>query len=129
MNRSKDWLEQAELDLKHAEISVQNQDYNWACFAAQQSAEKAIKALYMSKNMEGWGHVIRALLKELKSEIDIPQEIIEMGMKLDQYYILTRYPNGFDFGKPADFYSEKQAEEAVNFGKKIIEFCKEKGSS
>lgn len=44
--RVEDWLRQADKDLKHARNSVADGDYEWACFAAQQSAEKALKALY-----------------------------------------------------------------------------------
>lgn len=44
--RFKDWLAQAESDLGHAKKSSQMKDYNWACFASQQAAEKAVKALY-----------------------------------------------------------------------------------
>ena len=31
--------------MEHARRSVDIGDYNWACFAAQQAAEKALKAL------------------------------------------------------------------------------------
>lgn len=41
------------------------QDYSWSCFASQQSAEKAIKALYDFLGGDGWGHSIVKLLKEL----------------------------------------------------------------
>lgn len=41
------WLEIAKADLRHAESSIKIGDYNWACFAAQQAAEKALKALAM----------------------------------------------------------------------------------
>lgn len=126
MNRSRDWLDQAELDLTHSINSVKLQDYNWACFSAQQASEKAIKALYLHLHMEGWGHVIYKLLEALEEEIGIPKEIINAGKKLDQYYIPTRYPNGFDYGKPADFYTQDDAREAIAYAKKIIEFCKNK---
>jgi len=32
------WLESAEADLKHARKSLEINDHNWACFAAQQAA-------------------------------------------------------------------------------------------
>jgi len=54
--RTEDWLRQAEKDLRHAENSLQSGDYEWACFAAQQSAEKALKALY-----QVWGEMLRAI--------------------------------------------------------------------
>ncbi len=39
------------------------------------------------------------------------------------YYIPPRYPNGFPSGKPADFSSEKQAQEALDAASRIIRFC------
>jgi HEPN domain-containing protein len=40
--RIDDWLRQADKDLKHAKTSLSARDYEWACFASQQAAEKAI---------------------------------------------------------------------------------------
>ncbi|VUT24809.1 MAG: HEPN domain protein [Candidatus Methanolliviera sp. GoM_oil] len=43
---------------------------------------------------------------------------------LDQYYIPTRYPNGFDVGAPMDYYTEKQAKGAIEYAEDLIEFVK-----
>ena len=43
--RSKDWFVQAERDLEQAKSSQKEGRHEWACFAAQQSAEKAVKML------------------------------------------------------------------------------------
>ncbi|MBN1308639.1 MAG: HEPN domain-containing protein [Chitinispirillaceae bacterium] len=43
--RSSDWLNQAIRDLEQAEDSKSAGRHEWACFAAQQAAEKAIKTL------------------------------------------------------------------------------------
>ncbi|MBN1888387.1 MAG: hypothetical protein JW850_10365 [Thermoflexales bacterium] len=40
-----------------------------------------------------------------------------------QYYIPTRYPNGFAEGKPADYYNAAMAREAVDAATDIIRFC------
>jgi HEPN domain-containing protein len=126
MNRAHDWLEQAKLDLEHAKKSRTQRDFNWSCFACQQAAEKAIKALYLSMNMEGWGHVIKKLLEELKEETDVPDALIKAGIRLDKFYIPTRYPHGFDSGKPSDFYNEDDADEGIKNAENIIKFCEEK---
>ena len=47
VDRSKDWFAQAERDLDHAISSQKEGRHEWACFAAQQSAEKAVKALHL----------------------------------------------------------------------------------
>jgi hypothetical protein len=56
--RIDDWMRQADKDLKHARTSLAAGDYEWACFASQQAAEKALKALYQSLGGESFGHSI-----------------------------------------------------------------------
>jgi HEPN domain-containing protein len=46
-NRARDWLEQALRDLAQAEDSRKAGRHEWACFAAQQAAEKAVKAFFI----------------------------------------------------------------------------------
>jgi HEPN domain-containing protein len=45
-NRWKDWWSQAERDLEHARESAAAGRHEWACFAAHQAGEKAVKALH-----------------------------------------------------------------------------------
>lgn len=37
-------------------------------------------------------------------------------------YIPTRYPNAWSEGSPYQFYTRKEAEEAIEIGNKIIEY-------
>ncbi len=46
MRRPWDWFRQAELDLATARDAHSSGHHEWACFAAQQAAEKAVKALH-----------------------------------------------------------------------------------
>lgn len=124
MNRYKDWIEEAERDLEKTRLDIQYEYYNWACFTAQQSAEKAAKALCMKLGFDTWGHSITNTLKLLKEKIEVPQEVIEQAQLLDTFYIPTRYPNGFSIGKPSDYYNEKIAREALHACEKVVGFCK-----
>jgi HEPN domain-containing protein len=48
-------------------------------------------------------------------------------VKLDQYYIPTRYPNGLPGGVPSRFYNDpKEAEEAMILAKKIVTLIERK---
>lgn len=42
--RSKDWINQAIRDFEVAKSLKESGSYEWACFAAHQAAEKAVKA-------------------------------------------------------------------------------------
>ena len=122
--RSKDWLAQAERDLERCVLDIKYEFYEWACFTAQQAAEKAVKALIYSLKGLSWGHSITNLLREISSKLEIPEEIIEDAQLLDAYYIPTRYPNGWPSGVPKDFFNLKKAEEAYGAAKRILAFCR-----
>lgn len=47
LSRAADWFKQAERDLGQAEDSRCTRRHEWACFAAHQAAEKAVKALHL----------------------------------------------------------------------------------
>jgi HEPN domain-containing protein len=97
-DRSADWLAQAIRDLEQAEDSRKAGRHEWACFAAHQSAEKAIKALHLHLGQEAWGHVVARLLRDLP--LEVPEEIVDRARILDNFYIPTRYPNGHSEGAP-----------------------------
>jgi len=122
-DRSKDWLAQAQRDLNHAVNACADEDFEWSCFSAQQGAEKAVKAVFLYLHGEGWGHSVYALLKALSDKVKVSAELLDAAKILDKHYILTRYPNGFDRGIPGDYYTEKEAQEAIRNAREIIEFC------
>jgi len=123
--RARDWLEQAKSDLRHAENDVSGGYYEWACFSAQQAAEKALKAVYQAHNQVAWGHAVRELLQGLRDILPVPGELIDAGNLLDKYYIIARYPNGFASGAPKDYFSLKEAEDAISGARAIIRFCQD----
>lgn len=124
MNRYQDWWAQAERDLAKAKQDREGGYYEWACFTAQQAGGKALKALGYKMGISLWGHSLSQMLSALASELPIPQEIKEKGKLLDFYYILPRDPNGFAAGTPADYFSHKEAQEALDAAVTILRFCK-----
>lgn len=122
--REKDWIAQSEKDIKHSENSLKFGDYEWACFSAQQAAEKALKALYENNNKIAMGHSILGLIRGLEEIYKIPKNFYYYARLLSRYYIEARYPNGFPSGIPADYFDEKMAEEAINASREIFEWCK-----
>ncbi len=129
MERSADWLKQSKRDLEKAELDLKNSFFEWACFTAQQSAEKAVKALYQKLNMSVKGHSIVKMLEELQnSALGISEDLTHSARILDRYYTVSRYPNGFPEGSPLDFFDEKIAREALDAANKIVRFCDDKVS-
>jgi HEPN domain-containing protein len=123
-NRANDWFKQALRDLEQAEDSQRAGRHEWACFAAQQGAEKAVKALHLHLRQEAWSHVVAKLLRELPKAVSVPEEIVEKGRVLDTFYIPPRYPNSHPEGAPFEHYGPLQSEEAISYAREILEFIR-----
>jgi HEPN domain-containing protein len=123
-NRTYDWFDQAMRDLEQAQDSRRAGRHEWACFAAQQAAEKAVKALHLHWKQEAWGHIIARLLQELPETVPVPEKLIEKGRMLDNFYIPTRYPNSHPQGAPFEHYGPLQSEEATRYACEIVEFVR-----
>jgi len=126
MMRAYDWFNQALRDIEQAKDSRQSGRHEWACFAAQQAAEKAVKALHLYNHQEAWGHVIAKLLQELPESVDVPEDLKAKAHVLDNFYIPPRYPNSHPEGAPYEHYGPLQSEEAIKYASEIIEFVRSK---
>lgn len=123
MERSKDWMDEAEGDLEHAKSDTERGYYNWACFSAQQAAEKAVKAVFQKLGAEAWGHSVADLLIELAKKFQIREELISEALELDKAYIPARYPNVHPSGSPRSKYTEGEANRLVGHAEQIVRFC------
>ena len=121
-NRSGDWFAQAERDLEQACASRDDGRHEWACFAAHQAAEKAVKALHLHHDQEAWGHVVARLLGELP--VEVPVDLVDRAKVLDNFYIPTRYANGHPSGAPFEHYGPFQSREAIDHAGAILELTR-----
>ena len=122
VDRSKDWLAQAQRDLEQAEASQRDGRHEWACFAAHQCAEKAVKALHLFHKQEAWGHVVARILGELP--VPVPEDLVDKGKVLDGFYIPTRYANGHPEGPPFEHYGILQSKDAIQYAGEILKFVR-----
>ncbi|MCX5890959.1 MAG: HEPN domain-containing protein [Deltaproteobacteria bacterium] len=123
-NRARDWFNQAVRDLEQAQDSQKAGRHEWACFAAQQAAEKAVKALHLHLAQEAWGHVIAKLLQELPESVQVSENLLEKARVLDNFYIPARYPNSHPEGAPFEHYGPLQSEAALSYAREIIDFAR-----
>ena len=123
MERSADWLAQAQSDLAHAHHDVAAGFYDWACFSAQQAAEKATKAVFQRLGAETWGHSVADLLEELRRTTPVPDALVDAGKDLDRAYIAARYPDAHTSGSPQSRYFRNEAERLVNHAEAVVQFC------
>jgi HEPN domain-containing protein len=124
-DRHTDWLRQARRDLNHARNAAEDEDYEWSCFAAQQGAEKAVKAVYQRLGAVAWGHSVTMLLTNLPETYHSPEALVDRAKALDKHYITSRYPNGFEQGAPLDYYTRPEAERSIQDAQAIIHFCED----
>ena len=98
-----------------------------ACFSAQQSAEKALKAYLYAEGVENpWGDSA-ARLCEAAAEFDAAfVGLTESATTLDRFYIPTRYPNGLPGGTPAAAFHRRDSESALADAEKVLEFVAER---
>src|SRR5262245_57231231 len=121
-SRSADWLRQGRRDLEHARRARASGDHEWACFAAHQAAEKAVKAAFQARGEEAWGHAVSELLTALVRDA-AADPLMQRAKALDKHYIPTRYPNGFPSGAPMDYYTADDAARAIEDADAIIRYC------
>ncbi len=127
-NEARRWLLQAEQDLDDAEFNLSGGRYNVACFLAQQSAEKALKAYLFSKEAEEvWGHSVAELCKDVQTFDPEFNQLETKAGPLDKYYIPTRCPNALPGGIPSKAFDENDATSAIRLARELIEFIKARG--
>jgi HEPN domain-containing protein len=122
MNRTQDWLEQAKHDLAHARQSIDLEHFAWSCFAAQQAAEKPVKALHLHLGTVAWGHSVFELLDGLPSDLHPQIELLERAKILDRFYIPLRYASAHPAGPSYRYYVRADAEQAVVAAQEVIEY-------
>ena len=123
MERSADWMEQAQGDLPHARHDLEHGFYDWACFSSQQAAEKAAKAALQRIGGEAWGHSVADLLREVGKWESVSDDLVDAGLELDKAYIPARYPNAHPSGAPRTRYTRPEAERLVLRAEHVIRFC------
>lgn len=126
VSRADDWFRQALKDFEHAKRSIEMGDYEWACFASHQAAEKAVKALYQALRIEVWGHSVSKMLESLPDNLRPSRDLIEKAKELDKHYVPSRYQNFHPEGAPLDYYTKTDAERAIKCAGEIIEFARNK---
>lgn len=124
------WFLQAQRDLDDARYSAAGGRFNLACFLAQQSAEKALKALLYSAGAEAvWGHSVAELCQDVIAIHPDLAPLAMVGGPLDKYYIPTRYPNGLPGGIPSDAFVSVDARTAISMAEQVLDTVSSKLTS
>lgn len=92
-----------------------------ASFLAQQAAEKALKAVWIALDFDPWGHSVTQLIRDLPDPIgSLFRPHLDAALSLDKLYIPTRYPDALAGLIPAEAYTRKEAEAALDHASVLL---------
>ncbi|MBS3934230.1 MAG: HEPN domain-containing protein [Truepera sp.] len=108
------WLRQAQDDLEAARALEAASKYAQAAFFAQQTGEKALKAVWLLQDADPWGHSLGRLVREMpEGAKERFASLLEAALALDKLYIPTRYPDALAELTPAEVYTQGEAGAAL----------------
>lgn len=118
-----DWLASAEEDLGHSRRSLEMKDFAWACFSAQQAAEKAFKAIILGIKRKRPERTHD--LTELYAAIgDLRPPLNRAAItELSHYYITARYPNA-GYRRPSRALGLAQGKKAIGTAESVVQYAK-----
>jgi HEPN domain-containing protein/predicted nucleotidyltransferase len=118
------WIEQAKFDLKAARLSMDNTFYEWSCYQAVQSVEKALKAVIVHA---GWvppkSHKLGVLVSMSNKANHLFTQVQLNFRKLESYTFISRYPFVFPnrgTDAPHSIIEYSDAETCVQIAEELI---------
>ena len=116
-----DWYLQAEKTRDSITNDLNAEDFNWACFKAQQAIEYALKAVLYGNRLPVFGHSVSDLGSRVESMISTLIFNKSCLKLLDRFYIPTRYADALPGGSPFSFYTLDDATQALNCVNTILD--------
>lgn len=117
------WRSEADRALAGARVQHEAGLHNWACFAAEQSAQLAVKGLLHGAGKGPWGHDLMRLGELLQEAgVELPAALIDAMRRLGRHYIAARYPDAHASGPPGPHYGEADAREALRDAEQVLAF-------
>lgn len=121
------WIRDAEDTLHNAEENFRLvKAYHLVCFLAEQSVQKALKAvLYFDGSRFIRIHSVSELIRTVSQKRPEFLPLREEAGVLDQYYLTTRYPDAVaEPAIPSEIFTKEQAEGALRIARAIFEMSK-----
>lgn len=117
------WRDESDRALAGARLQADAALFNWACFAAEQAAQLAVKALLHGAGRGPWGYdLVRLVEAAADAGLDVPADTADAARRLSRHYIPARYPDAHPSGSPAAHYGRSDADEAVRDAELLLAF-------
>ncbi len=117
------WRREAGRALEGARVQAVAGLHNWACFAAEQAAQLALKALLHGLGCGPWGHDLVRLGEMVQAAgLEMPDEVMATLRRLGRHYIPSRYPDAHAAGSPGIHYGPEDAQEAIADAERVLAY-------
>ena len=115
------WRAEADRALHSARVQADADIHNWACFAAEQAAQLAVKGLLHGLGGAPWGHdLVRLGAMLAEAGIELRPPVSDATRRLGRHYIPSRYPDAHPLVLPGDDYAAADVREALSDAAAII---------
>src|SRR5687768_10772741 len=85
------WRAEADAALRAARLQADAGLHNWACFAAEQATQLAVKGLLHGLGRGPWGHDLVRLGEQIAETDELPVQVGDALRRLSRHYIPARY--------------------------------------
>ncbi len=115
------WRDEADGAFAAARVQADADLHNWACFAAEQAAQLALKSLLHGLGRAPWGHdLVRLGELAVAAGVELPPAAADTLRRLSRHYIPARYPDAHPAGSAAAHYGAADAQEALADAESIL---------
>lgn len=121
--RTQEWLIQADYDMDTADYMFQGGRYFYAVFMCHLSVEKALKGMYTHKHGKIPPKIHNFVYFIKQNEIEFPEELLKVILKLNESNVTTRYPN--ELTELIKLYTKPIVQEFLSAGKEALKWIKQ----
>jgi len=127
MTAAEEWLKFASDDLRSAEVLLEEEIFNIACFHTQQAVEKSLKAfLRHHEKTIPYIHILEELCARCMTIEPAFTQYRGHCKELDVFYQPTRYPEAPTGSLPEGLPNKEQAEDALQKAEAIFAFVRQR---
>jgi HEPN domain-containing protein len=115
------WRAEADRALAGSRVQAEAGLHNWACFAAEQAAQLATKALLHGLGRGPWGHdLVRLGELAVDSGVALSRGTLDAMRRLGRHDIPARYPDAHPSGSAGAHYGASDSAEAIRDAEAVL---------
>ena len=125
-DRANVWFAQARYDLDAALLSLENKFNEWACFQAEQAAEKALKSMIVKTGERAPRiHKLSALIGVVKKYVPSLKGTYIQASTLQAFTFVSRYPFLLpgQYNAPHEYITAVEAKQCIEEATAILEIA------